>query len=71
MIKPWDKARELVKQFMDYKPVKFSDYTKIEYPSAINLAKICVDEIIDSLDKSLIHADIEYWREVKIELNLL
>jgi hypothetical protein len=30
-----------------------------------------VDEIIDALDKSLINADIEWWKEVKQEIEQL
>lgn len=34
-------------------------------------ALVAVDEIIDALDKSLIDADIEYWKEVKNEIEKL
>jgi len=34
-------------------------------------ARIAVDEIIDALDQSLIDADIEWWKQVKQELEKL
>jgi hypothetical protein len=34
-------------------------------------ALVAVDEIIDALDKSLIDADIEWWKEVKNEIEKL
>ena len=37
----------------------------------IQTALILVNEIIDALDESLIHADIEWWKEVKRELEKL
>ena len=37
----------------------------------IQCALILVNEIIDALDESLIHADIEWWKEVKQELEKL
>ena len=33
--------------------------------------EVVVDEIIEALDESLIHADIEWWKQVKQELNKL
>lgn len=70
---PKEKAAELVDKLMKYEPVKLSDYTRIEYPSAINLAKICVDEILslNSFLKPQIDwsNNSEYWQDVKQELN--
>jgi hypothetical protein len=34
-------------------------------------AEVAVDEILDALDQSLIDADIEWWKQVKQELNKL
>jgi hypothetical protein len=34
-------------------------------------AEVAVDEIIDALDQSLIDADIEWWKQVKQELEKL
>ncbi len=66
---PEEKAMELVDKFMDYESIKMSDYTNIEYPSAINLAKMVIEEIIN-LDYFSIEGR-QYWQEVKIELDKL
>ena len=34
-------------------------------------AEVAVDEILDALDQSLIDADIEWWKQVKQELEKL
>ena len=71
---PKEKAEELVDKFMKYRPIKMSDYTNIEYPSAVNLAKICVYEILhidtincnQSMDNTSGHY---FWQQVEQELN--
>ncbi len=77
---PKEKAAELVDNFMKYKPVKLSDYTRIEYPSAINLAKIAVDNMVDYLKSLPSYSEqhfsanyqiLSYWAEIKQELNEL
>lgn len=73
---PKEKAIELVYKFMKYEPIKLSDYTRIEYPSAINLVKICVDEILKAGPKlpnkeGYNYYSIIFWNEVKKELNEL
>ncbi len=78
---PREKAMEIVGKFMKYEPTKMSDYTRIEYPSVINLAKICVDEIIGEIKSGYKYEWINerrggeefqtYWEEVKNELENL
>ncbi len=77
---PREKAIELVDKFIKYEPTKLSDYTRIEYPSAINLAKMCVDEILkenheyDDYNLPLTNKLIsrhDYWSKVLIELKEL
>lgn len=79
---PKEKAYELVDKFMKYEPIKLSDYTRIEYPSAVNLAKICCYEIIESYsaiyDDSICNNIMyegrnmqKFYQEVKKELNEL
>jgi guanylate kinase len=34
-------------------------------------AEVAVDEILDALDQSLIDADLEYWQQVKQEIEKL
>ena len=70
---PKEKAAELVDKFMKYEPIKLSDCTRIEYPSAINLAKMGVDEFIaDFQNINEFDTDqLSFWEEVKQELNEL
>ena len=57
-----EKAEDLLNKY--YLPHPYQSLSK-------NFALIAVDEIIDSLDKSLIHADIEWWQAVKQEIEKL
>ena len=68
---PREKAEKLVDRFMKYRPIKISDYTNIEYPSAVNLAKICVEEVLSAMAKRVNSSDMEYiyWLMVEQELN--
>jgi hypothetical protein len=60
-----EKAKELLLKFM---AIQFGDFPTTD---AKQCALIAVDEIIDALDKSLINADIEWWKEVKQEIEKL
>lgn len=64
---PKEKAKELIEKFrlnvLDYENNGLNTF------KAKQCALIAVDEIIDALDKSLIDADIEFWKEVKKELS--
>lgn len=75
MTSPEDKAKELVMVFMNYQPIKMSDYTKIEYPSAVNLAKILCDHLANEnlLIEEAVNAGFHgtYWIKVKNELDKL
>jgi hypothetical protein len=63
---PHEKAVELVDYFMNFNPVKLSDYSKIYLPTAKKFAlKVC-DEV---LDKDGYNND--YWQEVKQEIEKL
>ena len=73
-MKPKEKAKDLIEKFEP-----FADYTECDVftqrenmlKNAIQCALIAVNEIIDAIDKSLINSDIEYWQEVKNEINKL
>jgi hypothetical protein len=70
MIKtPKEKAKELVLQFYEVVKNKYPSTNGI--PLAKQCAIIAVDEIIDALDKSLIDSDIEWWKQVKQEIEKL
>jgi len=67
---PKEKANEL---FSRYYVMLLKTDSDISEEITISLlskqcALIAVDEIIDALDKSLINADIEWWKEVKQEI---
>ena len=71
MITPKEQAIELVNKFLNYTPIKLSDYTRVYYPSAKEFALIANDEVL-SYSKS--HGFIsltEYLEEVKQEINNL
>jgi len=82
MVTPKEKAQELIERFnpMTYTAVH-AHKTPYEHQDAIKCAKIAVDYIIDSCEKTLklyhdndmINSDIDYqpiewWQEVKKEL---
>jgi hypothetical protein len=60
---PKEKAHQLYNKMV----VDFS----IDHWQTKQCALVAVDEIIDALDKSLIDADIEWWKEVKQEIEKL
>jgi hypothetical protein len=68
---PKEKAIELIDKFQELNRSKISDYSRIEFPTAKQCALIAVDEILDALDKSLIDADIEWFKQVKEEIEKL
>ena len=60
---PKEKAEELYYKF---------DHNSFLFPKeAIAHSIICVDEIIDAIDKSLINSDIEFFKQVKQEIEKL
>lgn len=61
---PREKASELIVNYQ-------TTVTSLDYNEAKQCALFVVDEIIDALDKSLIDADIEWWKEVKKEIEKL
>lgn len=72
---PKEKAKELVDKFMAIKSMKLSDYSLIYYPFAKLCALIAVDEIlednVDDMSWELFDIRIEYWQEVKQEIEKL
>ena len=75
---PKEKAAELVDKFMKCHSNKMADYSIVYTPSAIKMAIVCVDEImlLDCLtDEGWLNVPqeykVQYWKEVKQELNEL
>jgi hypothetical protein len=77
---PKEKARQLVERFREYSHTEFISYrggyqldTQIQ--NAKQCALIAVDEIIANIEPSasmdVIAARIEYWQEVKTEIQSL
>jgi hypothetical protein len=64
---PKEKARELVDKFMNIPPKKISDYSRIYLPTAKECARIAVDELIKYANTF----GLEYWQEVKQEIDNL
>ena len=66
---PKEKAKELVNKFLQYTPVEF------EYEYAKQCALIAVDEVMYSLSVMPYGMEylskIDYWEEVKQEINNL
>ena len=62
---PKEKANQLYNKMLN------SDIMNMTKHCAKHCALIAVDEILDALDKSLIDADIEWWKEVKQEIERL
>ena len=62
-----DKAKELIECFENAHSSKMSDYSKIYTPSAKVCALICVDEILEEC----LQLKVNFWEEVKQELNKL
>ena len=65
---PKEKAQELVDK---YKPYSYGVTEKNIIDCAKHFAIICVDEIINALDESLINADIEWYKQIKREIESL
>lgn len=63
-----EKAKKLVDKFMNLKPAKLSDYSKIYLPTAKECAKIVVEEIINALDDV---NEIDYYVHVLKEIENL
>ena len=70
-----DKANELVDGYMNLRPIKLSDYSKIEYPFAKQCALIVVESVISTIVgkglEDIIPSDtgrLMFWREVKQEI---
>jgi hypothetical protein len=64
--KPEEKAIELVDAFMNVKPVKLSDYSRIYYPTAKQCALIAVEFAKENLINSKGYN--EYLDEIKEEI---
>jgi len=62
---PKEKAKELVENF--YCNIDFNECYQGSKTSAKQCALICVDEILNFYDR----VDLEYWQEVKQEINKL
>jgi hypothetical protein len=60
MKQPQDEARELVDRFMNLKPTKLSDYSKIYSPMAKELALIVIEGRIESSINILKHDKERY-----------
>lgn len=68
LLTPQEKAIELVDYFMNFNPVKLSDYSKIYSPTAKEFAlKIC-DEVLGHMGAD---RGYEFWTQVKIEIEKL
>lgn len=65
---PKEKAKEL---FDKFNKIKHSVSTHVQKERAKQCALIAVDEIIDAIDKSLIDSDIEFFKQVKQEIEKL
>jgi hypothetical protein len=61
MIEPKEKAEELVQFFMQKTSEKLSDYSKIEYPTAILFAKKVCSEVIGFMGAD---RGYKYWSDV-------
>jgi hypothetical protein len=78
ILSPKEKAKELVDNFYQTTPNEACLNEPLgiaEEYKAWNQSKQCaliaIDEIIDALDKSLIDSDIEWWKQVKQEIEKL
>ena len=69
---PKEKAKELINKFLNSKPSSGS-YVSINTEHAKQCALICVDEIINQRPQlpSSYTSTIEYWQEVKKEIEAL
>ena len=62
---PKEKAKELVETYYTF--IDFNEVYQPSSKSAKQCALICVDEVI----ASCFHPNLEYWQEVKQEINKL
>ena len=62
---PKDKAQEIFNVYMEMMKPKTEMARKYYYPIAINSSDKCVNIMIDN------GTDLEYWKEVKLELENL
>ena len=72
---PKEKAIELVDVYMNLKPNKLSDYSRIEYPMAKQCALVVVESVISVIVsknlEDILPSDtgrLMFWREVKQEI---
>jgi len=70
ILSPKEKADKLCMRFLMHTHTENNDYG-INKDLARQCALIAVDEILDALDKSLIDADIEWFKQVKQEIEKL
>jgi hypothetical protein len=70
ILSPKEKADKLCMRFLMHTHTENNDYG-INKDLAKQCALIAVDEILDALDKSLIDADIEWFKQVKQEIEKL
>lgn len=68
---PKEKAEELVSKYMNMGQVKMSDYSRIYLPTAKQCALIAVDEMLYHVKMVDDNAAINYWEEVKQEIEKL
>jgi hypothetical protein len=72
---PAEKAKQLVHKFYFSLPNNGGQTGLCNIHQRWDEGKICAriaaDEIIDALDQSLIDADIEWWKQVKQEIEKL
>jgi hypothetical protein len=68
---PKEKAEELVNSFMNIRKQKLADYSIIYHPTAKQCALIAVDEIINSTSWQYITNGLDFWNEVKQEIEQL
>lgn len=71
-MKAKDKAKELVDKYYNSEQLCSCETISIVRNNAIECAKIAVDEIIEAIDWHEFETpnkELEYWQEVKNELN--
>ena len=61
MVTPQEKADELVDYFMHNTSEKLSDYSKIEYPTAVLFAKKVCNEVIGFMGAD---RGYRYWSDI-------
>jgi hypothetical protein len=70
---PKEKAEELVKLYYNSINPNAPDYFSISWKQAKQCALIAVDEILEivSSDESMLITELQYWQQVKQEINNL